>query len=72
MVMTSIKHLTRTVGEQLNRDNGKKALSKERSSIGFLSTSQLKDYLSRYELLVTLPEQLINKSTNRFTTENQY
>ena len=43
IVMTSTQHIPRSVSEQLNSDNKKHELFKERVSIGFLSTPYLKD-----------------------------
>ena len=42
IVMSSIQRLPHTVSEQLNQDNKKQALFKERSSIGFMSTPRSK------------------------------
>ena len=41
--MTYNQNYPRTVSEKINEDNKKKALFKERYSIGFLPTPQLRD-----------------------------
>ena len=55
IVMTSTKLLICTVSKKLNEDNEKQALFEERSLIGFLSMAQLKDQLSRKDILCTIP-----------------
>ena len=58
IVITSTQSSPRTINKQINEDNKKQALFEERSLIGFLSKPHLKYYLSRYDWLVTLRDQL--------------
>ena len=71
IVITSTQSSPRTINKQINEDNKKQALFEERSLIGFLSKPHLKYYLSRYDWLVTLRDQLSRFSTGWIATENQ-
>ena len=76
MVTTSTQHSPRTVSEQLNEDNEKQALFKERSLISFLSTplsrtsyhAKIDWVIYRINLFISVPVKFQQK--NNFSLNN--
>ena len=58
--MTSTQHFPHSVSEQLNRNNKKQAIFGERSTISFLSMTQLKDQFKNHGVVHGIEKLLMN------------